>query len=369
MKLKFRKRHVVIAAVNAAAIAGAAVLSIAGSSVASAQKYNYAYERWKGSGKDSYSQMSCFFNSDAGFTTDTIAGVRGQLLNELKNISVVPEEGQKLCPDAYSAPVGTAAVKCDVTGRSDAQVTAVGGDFFYFRDFTLIDGAFFTDSDIMQDGAVIDRELAWELYGSENVSGMNIYINGVKCYISGVIASPETDYEKKCIGKTPQAYVSYDMAAQIAPEAGIDGETGFTKVTCYECIIPDPVENFGLSKIKSIMKTYGDNVNIIRNDSRFAPSKRAKELKKLPNYAVRNDGIRLPWWENASRMTEFRLTYIYAARRVLFAVPILTLIWLAILAVRSYKRKKPTIKKKLSDTFEKIRLHFRNPQKSNTTEE
>ena len=76
MKLKFRKRHVVIAAVNAAAIAGAAVLSIAGSSVASAQKYNYAYERWKGSGKDSYSQMSCFFNSDAGFTTDTIAGVR-----------------------------------------------------------------------------------------------------------------------------------------------------------------------------------------------------------------------------------------------------------------------------------------------------
>ena len=212
MKLKFRKRHVVIAAVNAAAIAGAAVLSIAGSSVASAQKYNYAYERWKGSGKDSYSQMSCFFNSDAGFTTDTIAGVRGQLLNELKNISVVPKEGQKLCPDAYSAPVGTAAVKCDVTGRSDAQVTAVGGDFFYFRDFTLIDGAFFTDSDIMQDGAVIDRELAWELYGSENVSGMNIYINGVKCYISGVIAAPETDYEKKCIGKTPQAYVSYDMA-------------------------------------------------------------------------------------------------------------------------------------------------------------
>lgn len=127
---------------------------------------------------------------------------------------------------------------------------------------------------------------------------MNIYINGVKCYISGVIAAPETDYEKKCIGKTPQAYVSYDMAAQIAPEAGIDGETGFTKVTCYECIIPDPVENFGLSKIKSIMKTYGDNVNIIRNDSRFAPSKRAKELKKLPNYAVRNDGIRLPWWES-----------------------------------------------------------------------
>ena len=117
------------------------------------------------------------------------------------------------------------------------------------------------------------------------------------------------------------------------------------------------------------MKTYGDNVNIIRNDSRFAPSKRAKELKKLPNYAVRNDGIRLPWWENASRMTEFRLTYIYAARRVLFAVPILTLIWLAILAVRSYKRQKPTIKKKLSDTFEKIRLHFRKPQKSNTTEE
>lgn len=53
----------------------------------------------------------------------------------------------------------------------------------------------------MQDGAVIDKNLAWALYGSEKVSGMNIYINGVKFYIAGVIDLPGTEAEKK----TPEA--------------------------------------------------------------------------------------------------------------------------------------------------------------------
>ena len=43
-----------------------------------------------------------------------------------------------------------------------------------------------------QDGAVIDKELAWSLYGSVNVAGMSIYLNDVKLYISGVIDNPRT---------------------------------------------------------------------------------------------------------------------------------------------------------------------------------
>ncbi len=368
MRSRIKKRYAVIAVVNAAAIAGAIALTAAGSSIASAQKYNFAYERWQGEGKESYSQISCFFADDSGFTTDSLSSVRGQLMSELKNISVTAEEGQKLCPDAYSAPVGSAVVRCDIAGRTEAQLTAVGGDFFLFRDFTLVDGAFFTDNDIMQDGAVIDRELAWALYGSDNVSGMNIYINGIKCYISGVITAPETEYEQKCAGKAPQAYISYDMADSLSQEADIgyiEG-TGFNKIACYECIVPDPVENFGENKLTEILGTgFDGKVSIVRNDGRFTPSKRAKELKKLTGYAVRDDGIKLPWWENASRMTEFRLTYLYSVRRLLIALPVLTLLWLAFLAAKAYKKKKPLIKRKISDLWEKLRLSLSDKLRKN----
>lgn len=357
MKFRIKKRNAVLCALNAAAIIGSAVLTAVGSSSASAQKYNFASERWNDGGKDRYSQLSCFLTDDSGFSTDSVRNVRGQLLNELKNISVVPEEGKKLCPDAYSAVYGKAMVRCDVMGRSEAELTAVGGDFFLFHDFTLLDGSFFTESDVMQDGAVIDRALAWELYGSENVAGMNIYIDGVKCYISGVVAPPETDYEKKCIGKTPQAYISYDMADILSGGSYSEfGESsGFDRITCYECIVPEPVENFGSNKLKDIFQQYGDNAQLVRNDGRFAPSKRAKELKKLPSYAVRDNTIRFPWWENASRMTEFYLTYLYAARRILLAVPTLTAVWLLILLARLYHRKKPAMKKKLSRKAENLK--------------
>lgn len=71
----------------------------------------------------------------------------------------------------------------------------------------------------MQDGAVIDKNLAWALYGSEKVSGMNIYINGVKFYIAGVIDLPETEAEKKTAGSSPKAYISYDMASQVSTDS------------------------------------------------------------------------------------------------------------------------------------------------------
>ena len=88
-------------------------------------------------------------------------------------------------------------VSGDASGHSDAEITAVGGDYFFlFRDFKLASGSFFSEKDLMQTGAVIDSQLAWDLYGSDEVTGMNIYINNVKLYISGVIETPSTKPEE-----------------------------------------------------------------------------------------------------------------------------------------------------------------------------
>lgn len=341
MKFRIKLRYAVIASVNAAAIIGALILTAVGSSMAKSQKYNYAAERWLNGGDDSYSQISCFLADEAGFTTDSVMSVRSRLINALQNVAVSPEEGKLLCPDAYSAPIGQATVSCDINGRSEAEITAVGGEFFMFRDFTLLDGAFFNENDIMQDGVVIDRNLAWSLYGSENISGMNIYINGVKLYISGVIDNPSTNAEIKCSGSLPKAYVSYEAAGWLSSESVSEGETAkFSRINCYECIVPDPVENYAYTSVKNIFsESYKGKVSIVNNSERFKPSNRAKAVKKLSDSTVRDNEICLPYWENASRIVEFRLSFIYVGRRVLLGFPVFTILWLIIFGIRAFRRK------------------------------
>lgn len=353
MKFRLKKRYIAIAAINAAAIVGAAVLTAVGGALAKSQTYNYAAEKWQGENDESYTQISCFFSENTGFDIDSIGSARMQMLYTLQNVSIVPEDGKKLCPDGYSAPLGQVSVTGDISGRSEAEATAVGGDFFFFRDFKLIDGAFFSEDDIMQDGVVIDRSLAWALYGSHDIAGMNLKINGTEFYISGVIENPSTDVEKECAGELPKLYMSYEGAALVSVGGSYDGELSgdinntaserFTDVSCYEFIMPDPVENFAYTSMKDFFQSFGSGVAVTENTGRFDASVRAEKIKTLSSYAVRDNSAVFPYWENASRIVEFRLTFLYFFRNLCIAVPAITGVWLIIKAYRLIKRNKKRI--------------------------
>lgn len=351
------KKIVVIACVNALSLIGTLVLTIAGNSLAKSQSYNYMAQKWDRTG--GCSQISCFFAEDAGVTVDNIGGVKASMLTALQNISVIPEENQKLVTEAYSTSAGEAVVRSDTTnGRSNAELTAVGGDFFLFRNFDFIDGSYFSENDIMQDGAVIDRNLAWALYGSDRVSGKNIYIDGVKFYIAGVIDTPQTKYEKKTAGENPVAYISYDGANLLNENYSakadkndlmgdgdfIPADTGLKKITCYECIMPDPVENYAYNAVNGYFKSYEGKYAIVSNSERFKPSVRAKAHKNLADYAVVSNSVIYPYWENASRIVEFKLTSVYFYRRLTYIIPVLTLLYLLIIFWKTagWARRKAT---------------------------
>ncbi len=355
MKFRLKKRYMIIAAINAAAILGAAVLTVVGVALAESQTYNYAAEKWQGESDDSYTQISCFFSENAGFDIDSIGSARTHMLYTLQSVSIVPEDGKKLCPDAYSASLGQVSVTGDISGRSEAEATAVGGDFFFFRDFKLIDGAFFSDDDIMQDGVVIDRNLAWALYGSHDIAGMNLKINDTEFYISGVIENPSTDVERECAGELPKLYISYEGAELISASAvsSYSGDLAenlkntaserFTDVTCYEFIMPDPVENFAYTSMKEFFQSFGSGAEVTENTGRFDSSERAGKIKTLSSYAVRDNSAVFPYWENASRIVEFRLTLLYFFRNLCIAVPFITGVWIIIKAYSMLKRNKDKI--------------------------
>ncbi len=370
MKLRIKIRHIILASANAAALISAAVMTAVGSSMAKSQKYNYTASEWGGK-KGDYAQMSCFFSESAGFSVDSLNSVRSMMLSELQTVAVVPEEGKTLVPDAYSTSLGGFQVSSDINRNTSAEITVVGGDFFYFRDFELLDGSFFTMDDLMQDGAVIDRTLAWSLYGSENIAGMDMYINGVKFYIAGVIDLPDTKPEKQCAGKEMRAYISYDMADEVSGGLGTSTFSGgnmtpdeasaaFTEITCYECILPNPVDSFAKNTMEKIFgQQYGGKVDIVSNSNRFDPKKRAKAYKKLSSSVVQDNGVIYPYWENASRIVEYKLTRLYHGRKLILLIPILTLVWILLRLIILWRRKKPKLKRYLSLKLDRLRYRIR----------
>ncbi|WP_028517909.1 ABC transporter permease [Ruminococcus flavefaciens] len=348
---KIKLRHKIIAAVNAVAVAGAIILTAVGSSAAKAQRYNYASERWRNGSKSNYGQVSCYFSKEAGFTTKGVEEINIDFYNQLAKASITREDNQKLVAFAYSTLVGSATLSCDRSGISETDITAVGGDFFLFRQFRLRKGAFFKDDDLMKNGAVIDRQVAWNLYGSDDIIGKNIYVNNVKLFVMGVIDLPDTKAEEKCIGKTPKAYITYDAAELIFGEnSGEGGSSKLTRVTCCEFISPDPVENFTYTVVKKhFEKKYDGELSIVNNKTRFEPKTRVKALKNIEDLVVGKGSVVYPYWENASRITDIRLSFIYGGRRLLLLIPIITLAVLLIKAFKLYNRKKAGLKKAFAD--------------------
>ena len=351
MRLKTRLRVLIPVLVNIAAAAGIVSLTACARHTANAQKYNFTAEKWQGETEDQFSQISCFFSGDSDFYTSRIRSVRGQLMTALANASFNTDE--KLFADAYSSDIGTAQVRCDTSRRCEADVTAAGGDFFFFHSFDLISGAYFNEDDIMHDGAVIDRELAWELYGSDDVAGKDIYLNGVKCYISAVVSKPDDKASKRCAGDSFRAYVSYDTAmavrssdAQETDNTAVSDNSSFP-VDSYECVLPEPVNGYGKKLMKDIFEqSYKDNVRFVYNTERFTPAARKKAFRHISDSVIHDDSIKLPYWENASRIAEYKLSWMYTLRKWLCMIPTVTVLYLAYKGYRMFRNRKVFIFKR-----------------------
>ena len=376
MKLKKPLLYAVIAGANALSLTAALALSLAGGAIARSQSYNRSAHKWDRD--DGSTQVSAFFSDDAGFTTDGVYALRAEMQSKLSSAVNDPSGKLPETPDAYSTPIGTGYVTADSIKNAEADITAVGGDFFLFRDFKRLSGAYFTEDDLMQDGAVIERSLAWKLYGSPNVAGQLIYIDDAQFYIAAVIDDPTDKYQKRTASENPQVYVSYDGAASLPQvqyssaggsyggyDGGMAAPPKLTKVSCYECIMYDPVENFAYSTVNKFLKNaYAGKYKAVNNTERFKPSKMAKAYKKRADLAIRSDTIVFPYWENASRIAEFKLAPIYFWRTAGFVLPIITAVWLIWQGSRLIKRNGLRLISALAEAYKKA-VYRRRQKKAN----
>ena len=273
--------------------------------------------RW--SEKGDVAQISCFFSSKAEVTEDTIKSFEYSLKNVLQEASITETSenpGARLWVDAYSAD-GKITL---VNGRNtlEANAIGIGGDFFLFHPLKLITGSYFSGNDLMQDYCIIDQDAAWQLFGSNDVVGMTVYIGNVPHIVTGVVRRPEGRMEKAAGLNSTVVYVSYETLDTYGTNNGINH---------YEIVMPNPVDEFAYGKVKEGIGVDEKNVEIVENSKRYSPVNRIKTIFDFGTRSMNGKAIIYPYWENLARGYEDIIALLTVFMALLLLYPIVTVIW------------------------------------------
>lgn len=247
--------------------------------------------RW--SGEKDVAQVSCFFSTNVGITADSIEEFEHSLDSALQEASIVSEsenEDARLWADAYSAD-GKVYISSDRAGIT-ADAIGIGGDFFLFHPMQLLTGSYFSGNDLNQDYCVIDEDAAWQLFGSNDVAGMTVYISGIPHIVTGVVRRPEGRLEEAAGLNDTLVYVSYQTLSELGTCSGINH---------YEIVMPNPVSNYAANLLRERLGTNEKEVEVLENTSRFSFVNRLKVIAEFGTRSMNGKAIIYPYWENIAR--------------------------------------------------------------------
>lgn len=301
--------------------------------------------RWSEDGD--VSQISCFFSREAGITENNLINFEHALDTALEEASIVGDSenpSARLWVDAYSAS-GKVTIS---SRRASVEVSAVGvgGDFFLFHPLKLLEGAYFSGSDLMQDHIVIDEDVAWQLFGSNDVDGQMVTIGGVPHMIAGVIRREDGRMADAAGLSSSVAYVSYSTLEQYGISYGLN---------TYEIVMPNPVTGYAKNYVSEHIGPTENEVEIVENTTRYELFSRFKLLAQFPTRSMSSKAIIYPYWENIARGYEDILTLLLVLTLLFLLYPAILLI---IFIIREWKHKTWTASSvwhKIMDKIDRLR--------------
>lgn len=263
---------------------------LTGKMVSSLTDQNMA-QRWSKDG--GVAQISCFFSADANVTEDTLKEFEYNLDNYLLESSITIESenpSARLWTSAYSAE-GKISLSTEY-GKLEADALGIGGDFFLFHPQKLLYGSYFSGNDVNQDYCVIDEDAAWQLFGSNNVAGMMVTVNGTPHIVTGVIERQEGKlWEAAGLDKT-RVYVSLPTLEKYGTSHGINH---------YEILMPNPVKEFAYKYVSEKLGQDERETTVLENSTRFRLLKRLGVIKDFGTRSMNGKSIIYPYWENVAR--------------------------------------------------------------------
>ena len=285
-----------------------------------------AVSGWQSESGGRFAQLSVFINNGSGIDFNEVRRMRADIDKKLTENSLAAEkEGARIYFDGFSC----SAFKLNVTTMSEsyapnveANTIVTGGDFFRFHPLELLSGCYYSDDDLMQDRVVIDETLAWQLFGSSNVSGMAVSIGGKIFNVAGVVKSEQDKASQYVLDSKPYMYISYGgiKLIQEAPE-----------ITCYEAVLPNPVKGLAKTMLTGVLSVSEEEYTLVENTERYSIPKIFKAAFDGGKRAVVDRAVVYPYWENAARITEENAADVLTAMTVLLCVPIITVLYFAVL--------------------------------------
>lgn len=317
------------------------VLAFAANRIGASQADQTVAARWSEEG--AVSQVSCFFSVNSYMDEDRIREFEHSIDSALADASVTqesPNPGARLWVDAYSAS-GVLTVS-----RDRASVTAdaygIGGDFFLFHPLRLLSGSYFSGNDVLTDYCMIDQDVAWQLFGSNDVAGQIVYIGGVPHVITGVVERPGDKLHQSAGLDGACVFVSYDSLKKYGVDKGVEH---------YEILMPNPVTNFAYDYVKQKLGTDEREAEVIENSSRFSLMNRFRHLAEFTTRSMNGKAIIFPYWENLARSREDKLS-ILLLLELLFLLPGMVL--LILVCILLWRGKGWTIRGKLRLAKDKL---------------
>lgn len=255
---------------------------------------------WRGESEERFCQISVFLPRDRLGAESDVLSFRRTLDQAMVDASIQAPEGGSLYADAYSG-------RLDITvegpgGKTGVSALGVGGDYFLFHPLPLLSGSYLTSRDYMHDRVVLDEELAWSLFGSADVAGMEVTVGGRSYPVAGVIRREEDFASRQARTDAAGMYMDY-AALQRIGEVSIDS---------YELVMPDPISGYAESFVQENFPLGGA---VVQNTGRFSFLRLGKVLLDFGKRSMNENGVLYPYWENAARMVED-----YAALSLLLAV-------------------------------------------------
>ncbi len=281
-----------------------------------------AAQRWAPDGE--FAQVSCFFAETVTIEQDQIYAFRDHIETGLQEASyVAANESARTFIDAYCSE-GTIVLE-NGDNRLEAQAIGTGGDFFLFHPFTLLSGSYFSENDLMRDFVILDEVAAWQLFGSNDIAGMQVTIQAVPHLVAGVIRHPEGRMWENAGLSSGTVYVSCETLAAYGETAGIKQ---------YEAVMPDPVSGFAFRLIKERFGFDERQMQVIDNTERYSLQPLLTVIADFGVRSMQQDAVSYPYWENYARGYEDILALMLLFRALFLVVPIVIITIMLFLAYR-----------------------------------
>ncbi len=242
-----------------------------------------------------YAQLAVYFDSTSAVDLSTIQLARMGILKELEGNAVVTPEGASPFIDAFSGET-TVSISTE-RERISVTATVCGGDFFYFHPVPLASGSYFSEDTPNANTLILDEFAAWQLFGAIDVAGMEVTLGGQPYYVIGVSKSPTEKLEREAYGAEPRVFINYE---------GLRMTNRFDRATCYEIVMPNPIDAFAQNMIASQFRIAEDAHNAVLYDftTRFSFETLVGASNGYFTRVMRRDSVIPPYWENVARVAE-----------------------------------------------------------------